>query len=63
MLQFTSAWYDGQVDVIDFNLENKGSDRVSLSWHLTPKEIRHIKSAINQDNNQKEIERLKFLME
>ena len=63
MLQFTSAWYDGQIDVIDFNLENKGSDRVSLSWHLTPKEIRHIKSAINQENNQKEIERLKFLME
>lgn len=63
MLQFTSAWYDGQIDVIDFNLENRGTDRVSLSWHLTPKEKRHIMNAIYQENNQKEIERLKFLME
>ena len=64
LLQYASQWFDGKIDVIDFQLINKEEEenRISLSWHLTPKEKKQILDAINLPENQEAIKKLKDLL-
>lgn len=62
LLQFTSSWFDGQIDIVDLSLENTSTKKVSLNWHLTPKEKSQILNSIELQSNQTEIERLQTLL-
>lgn len=63
LLQYASAWFEGKIDIIDFQLKNEKPDRISMSWHLTKKEKKKVLSSINLPENQDAIKKLKKLLE
>lgn len=62
-IEIISSWFNGKVDVIDFELKNEMPDKISLSWHLTNQEKQKVISSINLPNNQESIHYLKQLFE
>ncbi len=62
LLQYASLWFDGEIDVVDFELRNQKPDKISLSWHLTEKEKRKVKESIRLPENQLAIQKLKVLL-
>ncbi|MDT8411587.1 MAG: patatin-like phospholipase family protein [Vicingaceae bacterium] len=62
MVQYLGNDIEQQVHIIDFELENEES-RISLSWHLTPKEKSTILNTMNTKNNKQSLARLKKLLE
>lgn len=63
LLQYASLWFEGEIDVIPFELQTNNGEGISLSWHLTRKEKKQLLDAINLPKNQKAIERLKELLD
>lgn len=63
LLMYASAWFDGTIDIIPFQLKNEEKDPISLSWHLTEREKRQILEAIELPENREAIEKLKKLLE
>jgi hypothetical protein len=62
-IEFISSWFDGKVDVVDFQLQNENPDRISLSWHLTAHEKNKVINSIDLPENRASIQRLKELFE
>ena len=62
LIQYTSKWYEGKIDVIDFQLEIEKGGSISLSWHLTNKEKRQIVEAMELPDNQIAMRRLAELI-
>ncbi len=62
LIQYTSKWYEGKIDVIDFQLEIEKGGRISLSWHLTNKEKRQIVEAMELPDNRIAMRRLTELV-
>jgi len=62
LIQYTSKWYEGKIDVIDFQLEVEKDRSISLSWHLTKKEKRQIAKAIELTENKAAMKRLDKLI-
>ena len=60
--QYCNSWFDGKIDVIDFQLHNQKPDNISLSWHLTNKEKRRILNSLTLPENQSALLRLKRLL-
>ena len=58
LIQYTSKWYKGKIDVIDFQLEVEKGGSISLSWHLTNKEKRQIVEAMELPDNRIAMRRL-----
>jgi hypothetical protein len=58
LIQYTSKWYKGKIDVIDFQLEIEKGGSISLSWHLTNKEKRQIVEALELPDNRIAMQRL-----
>jgi len=63
LIQYANTWFQGNVDVIDFQLKNDKKRKISLSFHLTTQEKNQILDAINTEENQKAIKKLKGLIE
>lgn len=63
LVQYASAWFKGKIDFVDFQLQNKVPDNISLSWHLTEKEKKRIRESIKLPENQEAIVHLKKLLE
>ena len=63
LLMYASAWFDGTIDIVPFQLKNEEKDPISLSWHLTEKEKKQIIDAIHLPENTQSIELLKKLLE
>ena len=62
LIQYASEWYNGKMDIIDFQLRVEKEPRISLSWHLTNKEKRQIAKAIYQKQNMEALQKLKELL-
>jgi hypothetical protein len=62
LIQYTSEWFDGKMDVIDLVLENTKENQLSLSWHLTESEKNVTYNSINRRDNQDGIKKLKQLL-
>ncbi len=62
-IEFISSWFDGKVDVVDFQLQNEIPDKISLSWHLTNREKQKVLNSINLPENQQSIQTLRKLLE
>jgi hypothetical protein len=60
-LPLGSAWFEGKVDLVDFELPNE-KEKVSLSWHLTTREKKFIDNAIFLQENQQAMFKLKKLL-
>ena len=63
LIQSLSYWYDGQVDVLNFELSFDEKQPISLSWHLTPHERQQIINSVELPENKKAFKRLKQLFE
>ncbi len=63
LLMYASAWFDGTIDIIPFQLKNEEKDPISLSWHLTEKEKKQIYEAVNLPQNKESFWKLKILLE
>jgi hypothetical protein len=62
LYQYCSYWFDGKIDVIDFQLHNQKPDNISLSWHLTNKEKGKVLSSVALPENQAALLKLKYLL-
>jgi hypothetical protein len=62
-MEFISSWFDGPVDVVDFQLKNEIPDKISLSWHLTNHEKNKVLKSIELPENKESIEKLRKLFE
>ncbi|HIA35321.1 MAG TPA: hypothetical protein EYN89_00950 [Flavobacteriales bacterium] len=51
LIQYASEWYNGRIDIIDFQLRVDQEPRISLSWHLTNREKKQIAKALFQKQN------------
>ena len=63
LLNYAGLWFDGKIDVVDFELRNEKPDKISLSWHLTKKEKKKVMESINLPENQLAFKRLKVLLQ
>ena len=63
LIQFTSEWFVGDMDVIDMVLDNTQENQLSLSWHLTESEKKITYNSINRSDNQEALKKLKKLFE
>lgn len=63
LLNYAGLWFDGKIDVVDFELRNEQPDKISLSWHLTKKEKKKVMESIKLPENQLAFKKLKFLLE
>ena len=62
-LEYISSWFDGPVDIVDFQLKNEIPDKISLSWHLTNHEKQKVINSIDLPENRRAIEQLRGLLE
>lgn len=51
MVQYASEWFEGDIDIVDVVLDQTQDKNLSLSWHLTKKEIERIQQSIKTNNN------------
>jgi hypothetical protein len=51
LIQAASSWFDGKMDIVDFQLNDK-DENISLSFHLTAKEKRAVIQSIKLKENQ-----------
>lgn len=63
LLNYAGLWFDGKIDVVDFELRNEKPDKISLSWHLTKKEKKKVMESIHLPENQLAFKRLKVLLQ
>lgn len=62
LVRYCNSWYGGKVDIVNLELHNITTDRISLSWRLTTKEKKKVINSINSENNQKAFGALKKLL-
>ena len=62
LIQYTSEWFSGNVDVLNMVLDNTKEKQLSLSWHLTESEKKTTYNSILSSQNQEAIQRLKQLI-
>jgi hypothetical protein len=62
LIKYCNNWFAGPIDVVNLELHNLPTDRISLSWHLTTKEKNKVFNSIYNQNNQKAIQKLKLLL-
>ncbi|MBL4656645.1 MAG: patatin-like phospholipase family protein [Flavobacteriales bacterium] len=58
LIQYASQWYEGKIDIIDFQLQVNKDQGISLSWHLTNQEKRQIVDAMALVENKVAMRRL-----
>lgn len=58
LYQYASRWFDGKIDVLEFQLKNQKPDNISLSWHLTNKEKKKVIESLDNEDNKKSLNRL-----
>jgi hypothetical protein len=62
-LKFLQGWFGERIHLVTFELEQDINSHISLSWHLTKSEKRHIANAVNDTYFQAELNRLLGLLE
>ncbi len=58
LLEYCSKWFNGKIDVLDFELDNPDTDNISLSWHLTEMEKRKVLHSLQLGSNKEALKRL-----
>ena len=62
LLVYMGAWYNGKVDIINYELNKSYDENISLSWHLTTLEKTKVLKSIDLPQNQKALKELKSLL-
>jgi hypothetical protein len=61
-IQMADTWCKSKIDIIDLQLRNERTDKISLSWHLTNKEKKKVLRSIDLPENQQAIDKIVELM-
>lgn len=61
-IQMADDWSKSKIEIIDLQLRNERTDKISLSWHLTNKEKKKVLRSINLPENQQAIEKIVELL-
>jgi len=56
-------WYGGDLELVDLVLDRTENNPVSLSWHLTAREQKHIENAVGTDYNIEQYERIRGVLD
>lgn len=51
ILHYLDSWYEGEVDVFNYELNKTVEENISLSWHLTHKEKQQIINSVHLKEN------------
>ncbi len=62
LLQSIDEWYDGSVEMVNFNIEQVENEEISMSWHLTSKDKTKIYEQLYNEENKNSIEKIKQLL-
>jgi len=62
LLKYSKGWFNGSIDIINYQLNKSEENYISLSWHLTAKEKQQIINSINLAENKKAEQRLLELL-
>jgi hypothetical protein len=62
-IQMVDSWSKSKIDIIDLQLRNERTDKISLSWHLTNKEKKKVLNSINLPENQQAIAKIIELLQ
>jgi hypothetical protein len=62
LLFFVREWFSGKLEILDFELKNEETDRISLSWHLTNYEKKKILNSLDSPENQESFRKLAKLI-
>lgn len=63
LYQYASRWYDGKIEVLEFQLNNTLRDNISLSWHLTNREKQKVYESLDVTENKASFKRLRELLD
>ncbi len=64
IITYAASWSNKPIDVVRFEyVPQNMTQEVSLSWHLTTREKLNIRNAINTENNQQSLLRVKNIIE
>lgn len=63
LLKYAGAWYNGPVDIINYELNKSYEENISLSWHLTSLEKLKVLNSVHLEQNKRAVENLKQLLE
>ena len=62
MARYLSAWFENDIDIVNFQLKTDDASNVSLSWHLTEREKAAIDRVIHGEQFTQSVERLRELL-
>ena len=62
IIQYSSEWFNGDLEVINLVLDNTKEKQLSLSWHLTESEKKVTYNSIHREDNQKAFKRINELL-
>jgi hypothetical protein len=57
-IQVADSWTKSKIEIIDLQLRNEKTDRISLSWHLTNKEKKKVLASLYLPENQEAMKRI-----
>lgn len=63
LLEYTKEWYEGPVDLLNFELHKDDKRKISLSWHLTSREKEMVMVSLFTNKNRKAAAKLQRLLE
>lgn len=58
LLKYSKSWFNGEVEVINYQLNKNEENYISLSWHLTAKEKQQIVNSLTLAENKQAEKRL-----
>ena len=62
MLNQLKSSFKGDIHYVEFSLKEGSSDEISMSWHLTSKDINQIYEQLNTEENQKSLQKVSDLL-
>lgn len=62
IMEYLKAGYSSNITLINFELQQTAKSKISLSWHLTQSEKRHIRGALKDNYFLYELEKLRSLL-
>ena len=54
-------WFEGEVDVVTFYMDQPIDEEISMSWHLTPKDKIRIYNSLSSDDNLRSIQKIQSI--
>ena len=61
LVRSVGDWFEGEVDVVTFYMDQPIDEEISMSWHLTPKDKIRIYNSLSSDDNLRSIQKIQSI--